>query len=165
MKLERFLVYVRIVPRPGDELEQRTLLESAMFEVPIFGELLIEAKGAAFVDREQRLIQRPELLNRLWKYFGEIGRQIADGSSVTDAEAEAAVDDPLAYSLDGFWIRVTGIVTSVEGQGLFWNAPMGRGHLPQIPQFTVQTADGIGSPIVHVLAELIEFEADPMRVR
>ncbi len=166
MKLERFLVFVRILPRPGDELEQRTLFESTEYEVPIFGEFLIEAKAASFVDAQRQPISRQEIINRLWKYFGQQGQELA-GSATLEEDLETMdmeFDDPLQAPLDGFWIRITGVITSLEGQGLSWNAPMRHGRLPAIPQMTVENADAIGYPIAHVLAEIVEFEVDPMSV-
>lgn len=149
MKLERFLVYVQIIPRPGDELEQRTLFMSLKYEVPLFKRVMIEAKDATFVDDERRVIQRADLINRLWKYFGQDSVDLLHEKTLDDyfEHIRLSAEDPTRMPLEGFWIRVTGEITCLEGGD----------HYRDEPDFTIEL------PMIHVLAERIEFEVRPRR--
>lgn len=156
MKLTRLLLYVSIIPRPGDELEQHTLFETVKFQDFLYGDLMIEAKAAVFVDRDDRVIPRPELINRLWKYFGQDGLESSQATNLTaDLEAlSKSVRNSERLPLEGFWIRLTGVVTEIVGNGCIVERRWDSDHKRII---------GIEPPLVFVLAERIEFEADPLQ--
>jgi len=158
--IQRLLVFVEVLPRHMPEgLGRMLLFGTTKFRVPIFGELLIEAKDAEFVDQKLKVIPPDELKTRLYKYFGKLGEDIAHKSvySETDLINEIEkTDDPLSAPLEGFWVRVTGKITCIEG--LDCEEREEDSALPP----GQRRINGIEQPNVHLQAKLIEFEVDPL---